>query len=290
MRIRGQTSLPTLHVVGTQQLPDVCPSSFGALSGRSVDRCRTAQMAVDVVGLMKQQRVKCGLVCVLQGGGVDNSPCNTHDNFLRPLLQLFFCRPERIWNLESIWDPDPYLRELMSVTDSMTTSSSSSRGASKVTHATVPVMKLPQGLTLQRAVELGHRGGGGGGFEVGTPAFYGSPDCLLQLRGEFSKVMEDEEELILQDTRAASAARMRELRRHQARGETLGLCAGRGASKKQRETNTYTDDDDNLTAAAAAPDPYLRLSSLLVAGGDDNHSQISALTDASYLLYDPSWL
>lgn len=64
---------------------------------------------------MRRQRLKCGLVVVMEGAGHDAS--ETHDNFLRDLLRAFLASPRECYRIAEQWLPDAYLSSKVSVAD-----------------------------------------------------------------------------------------------------------------------------------------------------------------------------
>ena len=83
----GQLTVPTLNIIGTKD------QFFGPSDSvaKIVAESKHGYGAKDMLGhgfeTMKRQQVSVGLVCVLEDGV--HSPCNTHDNFLRPLFHFF---------------------------------------------------------------------------------------------------------------------------------------------------------------------------------------------------------
>lgn len=140
--IGGQVEVPTLNIIGTRD------QFFGP--HESVAKVVTEDKAtgygdqeLDGHGFpqLVKQRVHRGLVVIFQDGV--HSPCDTHDNFLRPLFDLFFRRPYDIWRIDQIWSFDVYLRSTIQVVERHDTP------LSKVTRIHCPIMKHPQKAGLR---------------------------------------------------------------------------------------------------------------------------------------------
>lgn len=148
-KLGGQLDVPTVNIIGTKD------EFFGPIDSVAkivvedeVSGYGDKQLDGNGYNTMVEQGVDCGLVCVLEDGV--HSPCNTHDNFLRPLFSTFFTRPGQIWELDDIWDVDSHLRELMSVTHR----TDDPKNTCNVTEIFAHRMKFPQKLTLRRIEAL----------------------------------------------------------------------------------------------------------------------------------------
>merc|ERR1711879_191275 len=75
-----------------------------------------------------------------------HSPCNTHDNFLRMLFDVFFGRPGSIWELDAIWAMDPSMRSLVQVQQS----SVDQHTRANVVQVFVPKSKYPNRWSLRQ--------------------------------------------------------------------------------------------------------------------------------------------
>jgi len=87
------------------------------------------------------------LVCSLEEGV--HSPCNTHDNFLRPLFNAFFSRTAAIWQLHRIWQADPTLASLVELVETTASGNGSNVDNAGVTLLHVPKMKFPNRMTMR---------------------------------------------------------------------------------------------------------------------------------------------
>lgn len=106
----GRLDIPTLNIIGTKDQyfgPEDSVAKIVTEHGGYGDRYLTGNGFKTMV----RQGVKTGLVCSLEEGV--HSPCNTHDNFLRPLFNAFFSRTVAIWELHKIWQADPTLASLV---------------------------------------------------------------------------------------------------------------------------------------------------------------------------------
>ncbi|CAK9026177.1 Hypothetical protein SCF082_LOCUS17375 [Durusdinium trenchii] len=140
----GRLDIPTLNIIGTKDQyfgPVDSVAKIVADNGGCGDRFLTGNGFKTMV----RQGVDLGLVCVLEGGV--HSPCNTHDNFLRPLFNAFFSRTGSIWELHRIWQADSTLRSLVQLAVE-TTASEEAKGK-RVTLLMVPNMKFPNHMTLK---------------------------------------------------------------------------------------------------------------------------------------------
>jgi len=141
----GQTDVPTLNIIGTKD------QYFGP-----EDSVAKIVVADDVTGYgdknltgngyktLVRQGLDTGLVVVLEDGV--HSPCNTHDNFLRQLFDMFFSRPGSIWELDEIWNTDPTMKDILQVQQS----SVHDKVDANVVQAFVPKSKFPNKWSLRK--------------------------------------------------------------------------------------------------------------------------------------------
>ena len=128
---------------------------------------------------MVEQQVSCGLVCVFEDGV--HSPCNTHDNFLHPLFDVFFRRPRDIWRLDRVWGWEPMLKDLYRVSDSQISP------ASRVLKLFCPKMKYPQAMSYYLMTEM-HKVKG---FEQKMKALKDAEDkALAEMREEQAAMLD----------------------------------------------------------------------------------------------------
>lgn len=146
--IGGQLDVPTLNIIGTKDEYFGAQDSVAKLVAQDTLRGYGNKLLTGHgYDTMVRQGVEAGLVCVLEDGV--HSPCNTHDNFLRQLFDIFFARPESIWELDAIWSVDPTMRDLLQVKQS----SCQKAVRANVVHCFVPAQKFPNKWPL-RKVEL----------------------------------------------------------------------------------------------------------------------------------------
>mmetsp|Transcript_110451 Transcript_110451/g.246819 ORF Transcript_110451/g.246819 Transcript_110451/m.246819 type:complete len:691 (-) Transcript_110451:35-2107(-) len=146
-RIGGQLEVPTLNIIGTKD------QFFGPVDSvaKIVVMDKNTGYGDEVLDgngypCLVEQKVSCGLVCLFEDGV--HSPCETHDNFLHPLFDVFFRRPHDIWRLNEIWKRSPRLKDLIQLAQSSVTHES------KVVQVFCPKMKFPQKMSRQRVEEL----------------------------------------------------------------------------------------------------------------------------------------
>lgn len=106
----GSPDVATLNLIGDKD------DYFGPASSGSV-AAKVAAMkdqggwgdppTGNTFAAMKRQKIKAGLVCVLEGGRHDVS--ETHDNFLRDVLRAFLSSPHRCDSIVEQWKVCPYL-------------------------------------------------------------------------------------------------------------------------------------------------------------------------------------
>jgi len=141
----GQTDVPTLNIIGTKDQyfgPEDSVAKIVALDKKSGYGNRN--MVGHGYNTFVKQGVESGLVVLLEDGV--HSPCNTHDNFLRQLFDIFFARPGSIWELDAIWDSDPSMKDVLQVRQS---------SVAKAVHANVvqcfvPLSKFPNSWSLRQ--------------------------------------------------------------------------------------------------------------------------------------------
>jgi len=135
----GQLDVPTLNIIGTKD------QYFGGLDSVAkivASDPKSGYGDKDLTGngykTLLRQGLHVGLVCVQENGV--HSPCNTHDNFLRELFDVFFARPGSIWELDAIWNEDPTMKDRVQVQQS----------SGKLTQVFVPLPKYPNKWSLRR--------------------------------------------------------------------------------------------------------------------------------------------
>jgi predicted alpha/beta-hydrolase family hydrolase len=142
--IGGQLKVPTLNIIGTKDQFFGAEDSVAKIVADDED---TGYGAKHLTGHGYNTFWKQGLtdacVCLLENGV--HSPCNTHDNFLRQLFDVFFSRPHDIWELDKIWSIDPTMAELVEL--KQTTREDPT--PTNVTQVFVPKMKFPQKMSLR---------------------------------------------------------------------------------------------------------------------------------------------
>jgi len=146
----GQLDIPTLNIIGTKDQyfgPEDSVAKIVASDG--VSGYGTKNLTGNGYNTLVRQGCDTALVCVLEDGV--HSPCNTHDNFLRQLFDAFFTRPGSIWELDSIWENDPTMRELIEVQQTCVDDKSTD---ANVTQVFVPKMKFPNKMTLRQVDTL----------------------------------------------------------------------------------------------------------------------------------------
>lgn len=139
-KLGGQIEVPTLNIIGTKD------EFFGPIDSVAKIVAADANTGYGAKNLsgngyltMVEQKVRFGLVCIFEEGM--HAPCDTHDNFLRPLFDIFFRRPHDIWKLGDIWSHDQHLKDLCYSMESTITHES------KVVKILCPKMKGPQSIT-----------------------------------------------------------------------------------------------------------------------------------------------
>lgn len=152
-RIGGQIEVPTMNIIGTRDQFFGPIDSVAKLVAEDTD---TGYGDTELDGhafpqLVKQQ-VHRGLVVIFEDGV--HSPCDTHDNFLRPLFDLFFRRAADIWQIDRIWGHDPYLSSTIQVAEQHI------QPHSKITRIFCPTMQYPQKISLREIHKLHKLKGG----------------------------------------------------------------------------------------------------------------------------------
>jgi len=207
-KLGGQLDVPTLNIIGTKD------QFFGPVDSVAkivVSDVKTGygDKILDGNGFpcMVEQGLHCGLVCIFEDGV--HSPCDTHDNFLHALFDVFFRRPHDIWRLDHVWGWEPMLKELFVVAQSNVTPTC------KVLQVFCPKMKFPQAMSFRRMKEM-HR-----------------------VKGFDSKVKElkDKEDKALEVMRAKNQAML-----DQVRGQM-----SRPAEPKLMKKPSYYDNADKYT-------------------------------------------
>eukprot|EP00746_Dinoflagellata_sp_MGD_P009545 gnl/MRDRNA2_/MRDRNA2_119445_c0_seq1.p1 gnl/MRDRNA2_/MRDRNA2_119445_c0~~gnl/MRDRNA2_/MRDRNA2_119445_c0_seq1.p1 ORF type:complete len:637 (+),score=95.40 gnl/MRDRNA2_/MRDRNA2_119445_c0_seq1:130-1911(+) len=142
--IGGQSSVPTLNIIGTKD------QYFGAEDSVAKIVAEDTGHGYGNKGLLGhgyntfvRQRLEDACVVLLEGGV--HSPCLSHDNFLRQVFDVFFARPADIDKLDLIWSADPSMAELVQLRQ--TTRDDGSK--TSVTFCFVPTMKFPQKMSLK---------------------------------------------------------------------------------------------------------------------------------------------
>eukprot|EP00931_Biecheleriopsis_adriatica_P038178 TRINITY_DN21896_c0_g1_i1.p1 TRINITY_DN21896_c0_g1~~TRINITY_DN21896_c0_g1_i1.p1 ORF type:complete len:625 (+),score=116.08 TRINITY_DN21896_c0_g1_i1:251-1876(+) len=144
-QIGGQLDIPTLNIIGTKDQYFGAEDSVAKIVASDPDSGYGNQnLTGNGYNTMKRQGVDIGLVCVLEDGV--HSPCNTHDNFLRQLFQLFFSRPSSIWEIDRIWQTDATMSQLIQVQES--TSTSDEVSGLNLLKVFVPTMPFPNKMPL----------------------------------------------------------------------------------------------------------------------------------------------
>jgi len=209
-KLGGQLDVPTLNIIGTKD------QYFGAVDSVSkivVSDTKTGygDKVLDGNGFpcMVEQQVSCGLVCIFEDGV--HSPCNTHDNFLHPLFDVFFRRPRDIWRLDKVWGWEPMLKNLFSVTESQI------KPTSRVLKVFCPKMKFPQSMSFRRVQEM-HKIKG---FE------------------QKMKALKDAEDKALEEMHKQNAAMLDQVRTQVDQGKE-----GPAAEKPQEVKHSYYDNAD----------------------------------------------
>lgn len=146
-QIGGQLEVPTLNIIGTRD-QFFGPSDSVAKVVTEDGDTGYGDKVLDGHGFpqLVKQGVNRGLVCIFEDGV--HSPCETHDNFLRPLFDLFFRRACDIWEIDRIWVHDPYLSSLLEVTERHVTP------LCKVTRIFCPTMHYPQKKGMKQISRL----------------------------------------------------------------------------------------------------------------------------------------
>lgn len=139
----GQFDVPTLNIIGTND-QYFGPEDSVAKIVASDDKTGYGDKNMTGNGYktMVRQGVEAGLVTVLEGGV--HSPCNTHDNFLRELFDIFFARPGSIWEIDAIWAANPNMKDLLQVMESTI------QGNTNVVRTFVPKPKRPNKWSLRK--------------------------------------------------------------------------------------------------------------------------------------------
>jgi len=142
--IGGQLKVPTLNIIGTKDQYFGAEDSVAKIVAEDEE---TGYGAKNLTGhgykTFWRQGMTDACVCLLENGV--HSPCNTHDNFLRQLFDVFFSRPHDIWELDKIWSIDPTMAELVEL--KQTTRDDPT--PANVTQVFVPKMKFPQAMSLR---------------------------------------------------------------------------------------------------------------------------------------------
>lgn len=145
----GQIDVPTLNIIGTKdQFFGPEDSVAKIVASDDTAGYGDKNLTGNAYNTFVRQNLECALVCVLEDGV--HSPCNTHDNFLRELLDTFYSRPGSIWDLDNIWDNDPGLAELIEVRQ--TTEHDDTKA--NVVQVFVPRMKYPQHMSRREVDTL----------------------------------------------------------------------------------------------------------------------------------------
>mmetsp|Transcript_137047 Transcript_137047/g.356021 ORF Transcript_137047/g.356021 Transcript_137047/m.356021 type:complete len:510 (+) Transcript_137047:90-1619(+) len=111
----GSAEVPTLNIIGDAD------QFFGPIDSVALSVCKEKGHggwgADNFTGNgfkeMKRQKLRRGLVCVLEGAKHDAS--ETHDNFLRDLLRAFLTSPSNCHQIPERWEPDAYLHSAIKV-------------------------------------------------------------------------------------------------------------------------------------------------------------------------------
>lgn len=142
--IGGQTSVPTLNIIGTKDQFFGGEDSVAKLVAEDEE---TGYGSKNLQGhgynTFVRQGMRDALVTFLENGV--HSPCKSHDNFLRQLFDVFFSRPHDIWELDKIWAIDPTMAELVQLRQTTRDDPS----PTNVTYLFVPKMKFPQKMSLR---------------------------------------------------------------------------------------------------------------------------------------------
>lgn len=140
----GQIDVPTVNIIGTKDQYFGPEDSVAKIVAEdNTTGYGDKNLTGNAYNTFVRQNLSCALVCVLEDGV--HSPCNTHDNFLRELLDTFYTRPGSIWDLDQIWDEDPGLNELIEVRQ--TTEHDDTKA--NVVQVFVPRMKFPQHMSRE---------------------------------------------------------------------------------------------------------------------------------------------
>lgn len=138
----GQLDVPTLNIIGTKDQYFGPVDSVAKLVAEDETKgYGDKNLTGNAYNTFKRQGVDNALVCVLEDGV--HSPCKTHDNFLRELLDTFYTRPGSIYELDLVWKPDPSLASLIEVQQSTEKEDTTAN----VVQVFVPRMQFPQRMT-----------------------------------------------------------------------------------------------------------------------------------------------
>jgi hypothetical protein len=143
--IGGQTTVPTLNIIGTKDQFFGSEDSVAKIvaADTSGHGYGNASMRGHGYETFKRQGMEDACVVYLEGGV--HSPCLSHDNFLRQVFDVFFSRPADIDKLDMIWSVDPKMAELVQLNETTRNDGS----PTSVTLLFVPKMEFPQTMPLK---------------------------------------------------------------------------------------------------------------------------------------------
>jgi len=206
-QIGGQLKVPTLNIIGTKDQFFGAEDSVAKLVSEDDE---TGYGSKNLTGHGYNTLWKQGLtdacVCFLENGV--HSPCNTHDNFLRQLFDVFFSRPHDIWELDKIWSIDPTMAELVEL--KQTTRNDPT--PTNVTQVFVPKMKFPQKMSLREVQAM---------------------RMVAKYDDKIKKEMEEDEKAQAKD-QAEAKAMLDDIRKHTKK------CGGKGFANKAASDTYYS--------------------------------------------------
>jgi len=145
-KIGGALSVPTLQIIGDE---DEYFGKTGSVAAEVAKDKASGFFNPDLNGhahtTLTTQKVEKGLVCVMEGGRHDATV--THDNFFRVVLQTFLAKPSHCFQLDELWQDDPFLMSMVAKVSHKPSPSA----ASKVLLVNIGNPRRPQDLTVRQS-------------------------------------------------------------------------------------------------------------------------------------------